>query len=315
MTTAIAPVDPYRTHIAALGAVATVAVPDGDDPDLTEALELLDMLGITADGALRPDDTSSIVIPGMGGKAPGQDTPPSARTNNAFARADEPRGLPTSPPGLRDYDATEPAKPRVRPAKVAAPKPPPKKRAPRTRKAPAPPPVKAFDTAPIPGLDIRPRMTRMKCTVEPVYDTPAPQPPAVRTSTTSTPSARPAGAKRRTGPRLKPIVHGTPNGYSTHYRRKEKPCDECKDAWNAMTRAKKRDRKKHQAIVKARRGAADIATELDVWFAEAQRSTDQRVTQAAAVGISALMALRIAVDDLARAERHAVAAADEQASA
>lgn len=49
--------------------------------------------------------------------------------------------------------------------------------------------------------------------------------------------------------------------------------------------------------------AALIGTDLDVWLAEAQRSGRRDVRRACAVATNALMALRIALDDLARAER------------
>lgn len=35
----------------------------------------------------------------------------------------------------------------------------------------------------------------------------------------------------------KPISHGTPQGARAHYRRGEKPCEECRLAFNASSRA------------------------------------------------------------------------------
>ena len=47
-------------------------------------------------------------------------------------------------------------------------------------------------------------------------------------------SERERRSLRRDGP--KPFEHGTPNGYSRHYRIGEKPCDACRDAFNAYQR-------------------------------------------------------------------------------
>lgn len=301
------PADPFRRHIAALGTVATMTVPDGDDPDLTEALMFLDMLGIVDnDRQLLADDLTSIAIPDMG-KSPSPDTAPSQRRTN-WGQADDPRGLSTSPPGLRDYSATEPQRTLVgRPAPTKAA---PRKRTPRgpAKKAPPAAPVRRFDQGPMPVPDIRPRVP---CPVIPVVDTPAPT-PAARPSTTPTPVARPAGTpeatKRRTGPRLKPIAHGTPQGYAAHYRRRELPvCRECKDAYNVTRGPQGRGRRLDYAIERARRSPRAVAPELDRWVDSASKSPSAAVRRAAAVVSGSLMVLRVAVGDLARTEARAIA--------
>lgn len=318
MTTGTTDRDPYLWHRPLEGKVRAYA-----GRDVAVARELFEVLGLV-DGPggteLLPDDTSVINVPGMGTSTPGQTTPASARTNNAFARADDPRHLPTSPAGLRDY---EPAATPVKRTRAAAPKPPPKKRAPR--KAPAK----------------RQAPARPRAATPPVPD--------ARTSTTSAPSVRPAGTKRtfarcqgtradgqrcnapgdpfcghhnplttyrHNGPRRKPIDHGTLRGYFAHYRHRELPvCDRCKDAYNNDRPTKSRGKRLDNAIERARRSARDVAPELDRWVTWAQDSPNDAVRRAAAVLSGSLMVLRVAVTDLARAEARAIAPTATERSA
>jgi hypothetical protein len=121
----------------------------------------------------------------------------------------------------------------------------------------------------------------------------APVAPAGPTRKRKNPTGKPPG------PVPEPIDHGKPAGYRAHLRRGEMPvCDDCRDAYNA-------DRADKGAKRRARGKAAAIAVELDVWFADAQRSPHATVRRAAAVALGDLMALRISMDQLARAERRA----------
>jgi len=59
-------------------------------------------------------------------------------------------------------------------------------------------------------------------------------------------AARPAGAAGFgpvAGVTRKPIDHGTSAGWMAHYRRGEIPCDDCKDARNAVQAQRKRTRR------------------------------------------------------------------------
>jgi hypothetical protein len=115
-----------------------------------------------------------------------------------------------------------------------------------------------------------------------------------------TPAQAETSLPRRRGPKPAPREHGTLRGYRQHISNREPRCRPCKDAYNARPCTDTR------RTVRAQQFAVD----LDVWFAEAQRSPDRAVQRACAVAVSAFMALRIAMDDLARAETRNLRRAD-----
>lgn len=102
-------------------------------------------------------------------------------------------------------------------------------------------------------------------------------------------------------PAPRPVRHGTRAGYQAHLRRGEDACPPCLKA-NAQAQRDHKTRVKNLIRVKDRE---QLMIELDEWFAAAQRSTSPAVRRAAFQAIAVLQQLRVAMDELARAERAA----------
>lgn len=260
--------------------------------DVDEARQLLDMLGLIAGYRGReilPDDTRVYALAALGCAGNDADEPPARHVDPggpAGHVATTPAGLRNMPPGpLRPTAA-----PRRRPeAECGTPAGlrrhrnlqesscEPCREAERVyqrnyrarRRAAAQPPPAAE----------RPRRTSLP--PEPLEPEPETPPPPTR------------------GGRPRPPC-GTRSGYQSHGRHGEQPCPACRDANAAAQRV-------YQEKCRARRTRERVAVELDVWFGAAQRSPHQVVLQAAGRAIAALLQLRVAMDDLARAERAAAA--------
>lgn len=243
-----------------------------------EALELLDMLGLVEDGQLVP-----VPDPADGGESRGRDGHDVVLAE-LYA---EPQS--TAPAALRELSP------------VAAPQTP-------TKKAPAARPPVGTAPGPHAGPVTGRRAPGAAPQVSPSRSHQgtggglgAPDAP------TEPPTAPP---RRRTGPALQPIPHGSYNGYRAHYRRHELPvCDACNDAYRARNQAKRAQQRAETVGEQATANTAAIAVALDDWFAQAQRSPSRAVRRAAGVALGDLMALRVHMDDLARAERAAALAA------
>lgn len=151
------------------------------------------------------------------------------------------------------------------------------------------------------GCNTPPGLANLTPVAEQPKPKPRPKPKPVVKAPKPKAEKKPVNVKR--GPKPKPIDHGSYPGYRAHYRRGELPvCGPCNDAYRVY---KQDQRLLSRARLAAEKGAAQIAGELDVWLAEAQRSPDLSVRRSCAVAVSSLMALRIALDDLSRAERAA----------
>jgi hypothetical protein len=110
-------------------------------------------------------------------------------------------------------------------------------------------------------------------------------------------------AHRRGVPRRKQAAPcGTSAGARGHRRRGEPPCAPCREAWKTY------QRERYHARQTPHQRAVDLpvvrpGVDLDEWLSAAQRSTRPAVRRRAQVALVALLQLRCALDDLARAER------------
>lgn len=161
-----------------------------------------------------------------------------------------------------------------------------------------------------PGLrDLPPPAEKRPVTKPPVAKRTRPK---VARRAISEPAAAPAvPARRRPGRKVKEIEHGTPRGYRAHYRLHVLPlCEPCKNAGNEAKAVR-------SAVMRARRSVANhelvVSSDFDAWLGQAQYAASPAVRHAAAVAVSALMAFRIAIGDLARAEQKPSSSRQESA--
>lgn len=185
--------------------------------------------------------------------------------------------------------------------------------APPARTAPDEPPARGVTTPP--GLAVLPPLAKQ------------PRPKAERQER----AAKKRSTSTKPRKQRKAAACGTPSGAVRHAKRKEPVCEPCREARNAAQRKYDSARRARVAAAAAELAAQLeeqtrvtseppdavqqpdqrpaslrpelVPVELDEWFATAQRSPHRSVGRAAARAITALVQLRIAMDDLARAER------------
>lgn len=230
-----------------------------------DARLVLEALGLIDGSVVLPDDTRPIPLVDLNSGGGAGDDPNSLTTRRSLQAAESSRDRSHVPAGLRTLapPAPAPVKPRRPVERVREPKPAKAPRAPQPRK-PTPAPVAAV---------------------------PKPRPSSV---TAETKPRRPPGRPR------KPIEHGTNAGAQQHIRHGVPIPDDDACGCRAAMRAAKADWQRKRRAAAARQA---IAADLDQWFAAAQRSGHPAVRRAAGPAIAALLQLRVAMDDLARAER------------
>jgi hypothetical protein len=184
----------------------------------------------------------------------------------------------------------------------------------------APPPRTAPDEPPARGVTTPPGLAVLPPVAE--------KPKQLRSSSSS--ERKPRTTTPRARKQRKTAACGTPSGAVRHAKRGEPVCEPCREARNAAQRTYDAARRARVAAAAAEltrqlqhppqptvdtagpQPAAErpaslrpglVPIELDQWFAAAQRSPHRSVGRAAARAITALVQLRIAMDDLARAER------------